>query len=65
MWAAIKWVAEVAKGAGIHWAILPRNAEYAKRCVELGCRMLSIGLDVWALQRGLKAVAAEYAGLEA
>jgi hypothetical protein len=27
----------------------------------LGCRMLSVGLDVWTVQRGLKAVDAEYA----
>jgi 4-hydroxy-2-oxoheptanedioate aldolase len=63
IWAAIERVANAAKAAGIHWAILPRDAEYAKRCVALGCRMLSIGLDVWTLQRGLKAVAAEYGEL--
>jgi hypothetical protein len=28
--------------------------------VELGCRMLSVGLDVWAVQRGLRAFLAEY-----
>jgi len=65
MWAAIERVAKAAKAAGIHWAILPPNVTYAKRCVALGCRMLSIGLDVWTLQRGLKAVAAEYRELEA
>ena len=63
IWAAIERVAKAAKAAGIHWAILPRDAEYAKRCVALGCRMLSIGLDVWTLQRGLKAVAAEFGEL--
>ena len=65
MWAAIERVAKAAKTAGIHWAILPRNADYAKRCVALGCRMVSCGLDVWTLQRGLKAVAAEYGELGA
>ena len=37
------------------------DAEYARRCVALGCKMLSIGLDVWALQRGLRSIDAEYA----
>jgi 2-keto-3-deoxy-L-rhamnonate aldolase RhmA len=63
MWSAIQRVAQAAKSAGIRWAILPPNAAYAKRCLNLGCRMLSIGLDVWTLQRGLKAVAAEYSEL--
>jgi 4-hydroxy-2-oxoheptanedioate aldolase len=60
IWQAIERVAKAAKANGIHWAILPRTAPYAKRCVELGCRMLSIGLDVWAVQRGLKAFLAEF-----
>jgi 2-dehydro-3-deoxyglucarate aldolase/4-hydroxy-2-oxoheptanedioate aldolase len=64
MWAAYERVAKAAKTAGIHWAILPPNADYARRCVELGCRMLSMGLDVWTFQRGLKAVVADYADLK-
>jgi 4-hydroxy-2-oxoheptanedioate aldolase len=60
IWQAIERVAKAAKANGIHWAILPRNAAYAKRCVDLGCRMLSAGVDVWAVQRGLKAFLAEY-----
>jgi 2-keto-3-deoxy-L-rhamnonate aldolase RhmA len=63
LWEAIERTAKAAKAAGIAWAILPRDAAYARRCVDLGCGMLSIGLDVWALQRGLKAVAAEYASV--
>jgi 2-keto-3-deoxy-L-rhamnonate aldolase RhmA len=64
MWKAIERVAEAAKAAGIHWAILPPSVQYAKRCIGLGCRMMSLGLDVWTFQRGLKAVAAEYSELE-
>lgn len=60
VWQAIERVAKAAARNGIHWAILPRSADYAKRCVDLGCRMLSIGIDVWAVQRGLKAFLAEY-----
>jgi 2-dehydro-3-deoxyglucarate aldolase/4-hydroxy-2-oxoheptanedioate aldolase len=63
VWQAIERVAKAARNAGIHWAILPRSLDYARRCVDLGCRMLSIGIDVWALQRGLKSILAEYESL--
>ena len=48
----------------IRWAILPPNREYAQRCLDLGCRMLSLGLDTWAVQRGLRAFAQEFAELK-
>jgi 2-keto-3-deoxy-L-rhamnonate aldolase RhmA len=65
LWQACEHVARAARDHGIHWAILPPNPAYARRCVDLGCRMLSIGLDTWAVQRGLKAFQAEYDGLTA
>jgi 2-dehydro-3-deoxyglucarate aldolase/4-hydroxy-2-oxoheptanedioate aldolase len=63
VWRAIERVARAAKANGIHWAILPPNADYAQRCVDSGCRMLSVGLDVWAFQKGIHASLAEYAGV--
>ena len=63
IWKAIERVAKAARAHGIHWAILPRNAAYAQRCVDLGCRMLSLGIDTWTVQRGLKAFVDEYAAL--
>jgi 4-hydroxy-2-oxoheptanedioate aldolase len=60
IWRAIERVAKAAKSHGIHWAILPRNAAYAQRCVDLGCRMLSVGMDMWTVQRGLKAFLEEF-----
>jgi len=60
LWQAIERVAQAARAHGTHWAILPSSVTQAKRCVELGCRMLSIGLDTWAVQRGLRAFKAEY-----
>lgn len=60
MWQAIEKVAQAAKKNGIHWAVLPLDATYARRCVELGCRMLSLGIDVVAVQKGLKVIRAEY-----
>jgi 4-hydroxy-2-oxoheptanedioate aldolase len=63
VWQAIERVARAAREQHIAWAILPRNAEHARRCVELGCRMLSIGIDTWALQRGLAAFLTEFSPL--
>jgi 4-hydroxy-2-oxoheptanedioate aldolase len=63
VWRAIERVAWAAKTNGIHWAILPPNAGFAQRCVDLGCRMLSVGLDVWAFQKGVRASLSEYAGV--
>jgi 2-dehydro-3-deoxyglucarate aldolase/4-hydroxy-2-oxoheptanedioate aldolase len=63
LWQAIEKVAATSRVSGVPWAILPLNAAYAQRCVELGCRVLSVGLDVWTLQRGLKVIDAEYAAV--
>ena len=55
VWQAIERVARACKTNGIPWAILPLNAAHARRCVELGCRILSLGLDAWIFNLGLKA----------
>lgn len=60
LWQALERVADAAKSRGIHWAILPRDPETARRCIALDCRMLSIGIDTWVVQRGLKAFQAEF-----
>jgi len=60
LWQAIERIAKAAHANNIHWAILPPNAEFAQRCVELGCRMLSLGLDTWIVQRGIRAFKKEY-----
>lgn len=60
VWEAVERVARAAAARGIHWGILPRNLEHARRCVALGCRMLSLGIDVWALQKGLRATQTEF-----
>ncbi len=64
VWRAIERVADAARANGIHWAILPRSPQYAQRCVDLGCRMLSVGLDTWAVQRGLKSFLDEYGSVQ-
>jgi 2-dehydro-3-deoxyglucarate aldolase/4-hydroxy-2-oxoheptanedioate aldolase len=63
LWQAFERVARAAREYGIHWAVLPASAAHARRYVDLGCRMLSLGLDVWAVQRGLKAFLAEYTAI--
>jgi 4-hydroxy-2-oxoheptanedioate aldolase len=60
LWQAIERVAKAARDHGIHWAILPLDAEFAKACVALGCRMLSLGLDTWVVQRGIRAFKKEF-----
>lgn len=60
VWQSIERVAKAAAAAKIAWAILPLNPTYARRCVDLGCKMLSISMDVWTLQRGIRAVKADY-----
>ena len=61
MWAAVERTARAAAANGVPWAILPRDAAHARRCIELGCRMLSIGMDAWAFQKGLAAVQNDFA----
>jgi 4-hydroxy-2-oxoheptanedioate aldolase len=60
LWAAIERTAKAAHQAGIHWAILPPNPTYARRCLDLGCKMLSLGLDMWTIQRGIRSFKADF-----
>ncbi len=60
LWSAIERVARTAQEAKVPWAILPMSPAHAKRAVEMGCRMLSLGIDAWAFQRGVRAFKEEY-----
>jgi 2-keto-3-deoxy-L-rhamnonate aldolase RhmA len=60
MWKAVERVARAAADNKVPWAVLPCDAAYARRCVEMGCRMLSLGLDMIFFQRGVTAYKAEY-----
>jgi len=57
---AIERVAKASKANGVPWSILPKDAVLAKRCVEWGCAMLSLGHDNLAIYRGLKSFQAEF-----
>ena len=61
MWEAVERTARAAAANRMAWAILPRDAAHARRCVELGCRILSIGMDAWTFQKGLAAVESDFA----
>jgi 2-keto-3-deoxy-L-rhamnonate aldolase RhmA len=61
MWAAIDRVAQAARRHRKVWATLPKDAAWARRCVELGCRCLSLGLDTLTVHWGIEATKAQYA----
>ncbi|HEV3256427.1 MAG TPA: aldolase/citrate lyase family protein [Gemmataceae bacterium] len=63
LWQAIERVAQAAGQHRVHWGILPLDVSHARRCVDMGCRMLSLGIDIWAVQKGLAASRAEFADL--
>lgn len=54
LWDAYERVASACKNHGIHWATIAVNPEFARRAVDLGCRMLTFGLDAVALRRGVE-----------
>lgn len=63
LWEAIERIAAACRQNHIHWAILPLSPAHAERCVGLGCRMLSIGMDSWVVQRGLREFLGDYKGI--
>ncbi|MGF1579323.1 MAG: HpcH/HpaI aldolase/citrate lyase family protein [Gemmataceae bacterium] len=60
LWSAVERTAAAATGNGLHWAILPLNPDHAQKCVDMGCRMISVGMDVWIVQRGFKEFLGDY-----
>jgi 2-keto-3-deoxy-L-rhamnonate aldolase RhmA len=60
LWEAIEQVAGACATRRLPWGILPLSVAHARRCVGLGCKMLSIGLDVWAVRDGVRATAEAY-----
>lgn len=52
----IEHIATACRGAGKPWGIIARNADYASRWVDRGCRFLVFGADVVLAQRGIAAI---------
>lgn len=60
LWKAIDRVAKACAVQRVPWGVLTLGPTHARRCVDLGCRMLSIGLDMWTIQKGVRALKEEY-----
>jgi 2-dehydro-3-deoxyglucarate aldolase/4-hydroxy-2-oxoheptanedioate aldolase len=60
LWEAIEHVAAATRAAGKPWGIVPFSPAAARRCVDLGCRMLSLGGDLTAVHKGLQRTQEEY-----
>jgi 2-keto-3-deoxy-L-rhamnonate aldolase RhmA len=61
VWQAVERVANAGRANNVPWAILPADAAHARRCVELGARMLSLGFDTRAFRKGLQVIQDEFA----
>ena len=61
---AIEQIARAARNNGIDWAVLPTSAAHAERCLEMGCRMPVIGIDIRLIQRGIYSILSEYSCLK-
>jgi 2-dehydro-3-deoxyglucarate aldolase/4-hydroxy-2-oxoheptanedioate aldolase len=57
----IERIANACRAAGKPWGIIARNADYATRWVDRGCRFLVLGADVILAQRGISAVKQSFA----
>jgi 2-keto-3-deoxy-L-rhamnonate aldolase RhmA len=56
VWEAIGRVAHACRQHGKSWGALAPNAEFADRAVENGARLLTLGIDLLALRRGVEAL---------
>lgn len=63
LWEAIGRVAAACHKHGKHWGTIAVNPAFAQRAYETGCRMLSFGMDIVMLRRGLEATRTAFASL--
>lgn len=54
VWDAYQRVADACRKHGKHWGTVPADPAAAERCVEMGCRMISVISDVAALRAGIE-----------
>ena len=55
LWEAIHTMVAGCKKFGKPWATIAATPAFARRCREVGCRMLSFGLDATIFRRGVEA----------
>lgn len=60
VWEAIERVAAAARNSGKIWGIVPFGAASAERCLDLGCRMLTLGSECHGLRMGIDALKSMY-----
>ncbi len=63
VWEAIDRVAAACRRHGKPWGTVPAGPDHAARCLEKGCRMLSLANETLALARGVKSLKSAYAAL--
>ena len=56
VWEAIDAISKACRKHGKSWGTVPAGPEYAARCVEKGCRMLTLANETLALRRGVEAL---------
>ena len=61
MWAAVDAHGRAASTNHMPWAILPRDAAMLAVASNWAAGMLSVGMDAWAFQKGVKAIQEEFA----
>jgi 2-keto-3-deoxy-L-rhamnonate aldolase RhmA len=60
LWQAIERVARACRERRLPWGTLPLSPAHAHRTVEMGCRLLALGFDVWTFNLGLQTFTAGY-----
>lgn len=60
LWSAFDRVAKACKKHGKNWGTIAVNPAFAKRAYDLGCRMLSFGIEAVMLRRGVEATRANF-----
>jgi 4-hydroxy-2-oxoheptanedioate aldolase len=63
LWTAIERVAAACKKHGKNWGTIAVNPKFAQRAYDAGCRMLSFGMDIVMLRRGLEATRTNFGQL--
>ena len=63
VWEAYAQVAAACRKHGKHWGTVPADPAFAERCVEMGCRMISVASDVLAMRLGVAATKTAYRAL--
>lgn len=60
IWDALREVQKACAKHGKHWGVVPVDPEYADKCYDLGCRMITFGNDIFALKTGIASIKGSY-----